>query len=214
MQVDIDYLGEGLVDEVIARRLIVHCGGQPSISYLRPRRGTGKQSLDSRIAGLNAGVRYGRPVLVLRDLDTDAECPKALLDRLLPTPNFGMLLRICVRSVEAWLSADKLAFASYCGVPRTWLPAKPEEAVDLKNTIVSWSDRNGAKAIRKHFVETRRRGVPDWASIGEWQAIFAQRHWDIDRATASGAAPSLVRAVARVEELVRRQAVQASESKQ
>ncbi|MEO8714989.1 MAG: hypothetical protein ABI369_08245, partial [Acetobacteraceae bacterium] len=108
-RLEIDYLGEGASDEAIARKLILAVTGLPGVSYRRPRVGTGKQSLDKRLKGLNAGVAYGKPVLVLRDLDHDAPCPAELVAKLLPARHPRLLLRICPRESEAWLMADHAA---------------------------------------------------------------------------------------------------------
>jgi hypothetical protein len=55
-----------------------------------------------------------------------------------------------------------------------------------------------ARNLRAHLIETRSRGVPDWAALGKWHADFVQSHWSPKRAIASGKAPSLERAIDRL----------------
>ena len=202
---EIDYLGEGLSDLAVARKLIVTAGGVPATSYHRPLSGTGKQNVDRRLKGLNAGAEYGRPVLVLRDLDNDARCPAELVHLLLPSRHQRLLLRVCVREVEAWLMADQAAYADYLGMQRARIPSQLELLQNPKAKVLRWAADGHAKRLTKHIADARRRGVPDWASLGEWHATFAETRWDPNRAVASGTAESLRRAIQRLRELVRAQ---------
>jgi hypothetical protein len=101
--VEIDFLGEGLSDEAVARKIIIAVGGVPGLSRLRPFAGAGKNSLDNRLSGLNAGLQFRRPpILVLRDLDHDAGCPAELVSNLISGRHPNLVLRVCVRETESW----------------------------------------------------------------------------------------------------------------
>ena len=193
---DVDYLVEGRSDEPIARRLIFASGGVPGLSLGNRR--TGKSALDRRLPGLNAGISYRNPIVVLRDLDFDAECPSQLIANLLPNKNEKLMLRICVREAEAWLIADHDAYARYCGGRGSSFPTSPEELNDPKSTLLSLAHRGKAPSLKRHLDETRIRGVPDWASLGEWNSEFAERRWDPIRAASTGICPSLSRSMARI----------------
>ena len=201
--VSVDYLCEGRSDEAIARRLIELAGGVPGVSYLRPQSGTGKSNLDRKLGGVNAGAAFGKPVLVLRDLDHDAACPAELVGRLLPARHRLLLLRICGRESEAWLMADRAAYARHCGTKAARLPQVPEAIGDPKAFLVHLADTGHAPKLRRHLGDTRRRGVPDWRALGEWHAVFAESVWDPQRSIASGRVPSLARALMRLEEVTR-----------
>lgn len=196
--VEIDYLGEGRSDEVVARRLISAAEGIPGVSYLRPIRGVGKQSLDTRLRGLNAGVQFGKPVLVLRDLDNES-CAVELLNRLIPNRHPRLLLRICVREAEAWLMADRTAYARHCGVKEAQIPAQPEQHPDPKKLLIHLANAGSAIRLARFLADTRRRGVPDFAALGEFNAEFAEDVWDPVRAAKTGNAPSLQRALSRLQ---------------
>ena len=192
----VDFIGEGRSDEVVAAKVISAAGALPGISYGRSTRG--KATLDRRVPGLNAGVGFGRPVLILRDLDHDAPCPAALVAQLLPARHTSCFLRICVRAVEAWLMADRAEYARVCGLPIRAVPSRPEEIDSLKTVILGWVEASRAPRLKRHMDDARRRAVPDWAALGEWHADFATAAWNPVRAADSGAAPSLARTLERL----------------
>ena len=192
----VDYLGEGRSDEVVAAKVILAAGALPGTSYGRPSRG--KANLDRRVQGLNAGVAFGRPILILRDFDHDAACPAALVAKMLPARHPNCFLRICVREVEAWLMADRAEYARACGLPIGAVPSRPEEIDDLKAVVLGWVAASRAPKLKRHLDDARRRAVADWAALGEWHAVFATSAWDPVRAATSGAAPSLARTLNRL----------------
>jgi len=191
----VDYLGEGPSDLLAARKLIQLAGGVIGNSYYRPTRGTGKARLDQRLSGLNAGVQHGRVVLVLRDLNGDAACAGDLVKKLLPERHADLVLRIAVRTAEAWYIADNAAYAEHCGMSPSLLPVQPEEEASIKKQLLEWAKTGTARRLQSHLAETRKRGVPDWAALGQWHAEFVKDYWDPTRAIKSGRAPSLGRAL-------------------
>lgn len=196
--VEIDHLGEGRSDSVIARALIEAVGARPGRDYSHSRR-TGKDALDRRAGGLNTGAAFGNPVLILRDLDSEI-CAGGLVARLLPGRNPRCSLRIAVPSAESWLMADRDAYAAFCGLRVGAVPEAPETVGALKPLILGWGDGEATKLAR-HMAEARRRGVPAWQSLGEWHAAFAGSDWSPARAAKSGRAPSLARALIRLKEM-------------
>ena len=194
---EVDYIGEGPTDIEIARKLIVAAGGTPGIPLLhRARRG--KDDLDRRIAGFAAGRAQSRqPLLVLRDLDREP-CAGALARRLLPSDCGPTLLRICVRQSESWLLADRDAYARFLGVRSSRLPREPERVDDPKRFILDLARSHDAvRAYRRHQA-ARRIGQPDWAFLATMNIDYVVDHWDPIRATTSGRAPSLERAITRL----------------
>src|SRR5690349_2981582 len=96
----------------------------------------GKDDLRRKLAGFNAAARHA-PWLVLRDLDRDATCAPDLVSDLLPRPAKHMCFRIAVRSVEAWLIADRERIASFLGVRLEQVPAQPDLLPDPKGTLIA-----------------------------------------------------------------------------
>ena len=93
---------EGVLDEVVVRKLILAAGAQPGTIYGKK----GKPYLHQKIEGFNNAAQY-RPWIVLADLDRDAECAPPLRNDWLPSPAALMCFRIAVRAVEAWLMAER-----------------------------------------------------------------------------------------------------------
>lgn len=200
LPVEIDYIGEGTCDDAIAIKLIEAVGASPGTSYRNPKRGNGKATLDRKIAGLNSGAAYGNSVLVLRDLDDDAPCAPALVKKLLPRRNNNLLLRICVKEAESWLFADAKVYASYLGVSIGQIPRDLDSEKDLKSLIIGWAEAGRVPKLHRHLLEARKRGVEDWASLGEWHTLFASEKWCPVRASESGRSASLARALSRIRE--------------
>lgn len=200
--IEVDYVGEGPSDDVIARRMIVAIDCCPGTSYRRPLKGAGKSSLDARLSGLNKGALHRNPILAIRDLDRDASCAPTLVARLLPDRNPKMLLRISVSTTESWLMADRDAYAKFCGAPIRDIPQAPETVMDLKRLVQELGESGRARHLRRHFDQASASGVPMWGMIGSWHAQFAEDHWDPIRAAESGSAPSLARALRRMRSVV------------
>lgn len=198
----VDYLGEGSSDLLTAHKIIALAGAEPGISYYRPARGRGKPNLDKRLAGLNAGARHGRIVLVLRDLDDDDACAGRLVARLVSGRCDDLVLRIAVRSAEAWYVADADSYARFCGMRASLLPSAPEQEASLKKRLIGLAEAGRAGKLKSHLAETRSRGVADWAAMGQWHADFVRGHWEPRRAIQSGCVPSLERAVERLKERI------------
>jgi hypothetical protein len=188
--------GEGPTDIAVARRLLVACGGKPGVDLLTARAPRGKAALDKRLPGLNAGARY-RPTLVLRDLDTDAACAGALVLCLLPDRESGLCLRIAVPAVEAWLMADRAAFARAAGVRVAAVPGAPEQERGLKSAL----DRMLATSADPQMHERFPDGRIEPQLRGLFLSDFARDAWDPGRARSN--APSLARAMDRLAGLCR-----------
>jgi len=201
LPVEIDYLGEGRTDEIVARRLIESVNGIPGLSYLRPQSGTGKSNLDRRLNGLNKGAALGRRVLVLRDLD-NAACAPELLQRLLPDRHPNLLLRIIIPESESWFLADRDAYASFCGVSVTKIPKQPEAMGDPKRFVLDLADAGFASKLKRFLDDADKRGVPRWAALAEWNARFCETVWNPVRVENIGQAPSLSRTLMRLREMI------------
>jgi hypothetical protein len=196
---EIDFLCEGPTDSAVARRLIEAIGAVPGRDHFNPRK-SGKSGVDLRVEGLNRqAIRY--PVLVLRDMDSDAACPGALVASRLPSPAQKMCFRIAVRTVEAWLLADRHAFAAWIGVSPNRIPFRPEELNSPKRHIVDLARNSRKREIRAAMIPRTGSGVPFGPGFDGSLAAFATSIWDPTRAAKDGNCPSLSRALARLRAL-------------
>jgi hypothetical protein len=160
----------------------------------------GKTKLDKRLPGfLQAGIHA--PWLVLRDLDEDAACaPVFLASRALAVPP-QTIFRLAVRSLEAWLMADRKNFATWLGVSATLVDQQPEIIVRPKIAVSNLAARSNKRTIRERMAPRPENG----ASIGpEYEAAlidFIENHWNFRAAAATQRAPSLTRAVVAIQSL-------------
>lgn len=139
---------EGIADRALAERLTRHVGlpGLAAVHILG-----GKHRLDQRLPSYNYAARHA-PWLVLRDLDHDADCAPELGRNLVPEPAPGLLLRIPVRSMEAWLLADREAVASFLGLSAAKVPRDPESLDRPKRTLVDLARSCRKRARRLDMV--------------------------------------------------------------
>jgi hypothetical protein len=195
---EVHIAGEGRMDLMALRRLLRDAGLTPGRS-LWGETSTGKQGMAGRFRGWAAGAAFGPPIIALRDLDKDASCPSDLRLRLAPPPTPGFLLRIAVRSVDAWLLADRDRLAAHIAVRPTHLPPDPESCADPKAALCEAARRSSRRAIREGLPPREgsgRRQGPDYVDVlGE----FIASKWS--PAEAAARSESLRRAMARIEQL-------------
>lgn len=162
----------------------------------------GKTNLDPRIHSYNAAAKHGA-WFVLRDADHDGhDCPVALRNSLLPEDQKtgSLCLRLAVRSLEAWLLADRDAVVDHFLVPRSRIPARPEEEHQPKQTFVNACRSSRRSDVRKGVVPpagSPRDVGPEYVAFA---TEFFQQSWRPDEAAT--AAPSLKRALAEIDQLI------------
>jgi hypothetical protein len=173
---------EGLVDQAVVQKLIVHAGGLPGPVYGK----TGKPALRKHVAGYNSAARRA-PWLVLVDLNGEHECAPPLRQAWVPNPAPHLCFRVAVRAVEAWLMADREGLARFLRIPAQRAPRQPETLPDPKKTLVDLARRSRLRDIREDMVprEGSGRAVgPAYTSrvteyVGsEWRPDVAASHAD------------------------------------
>ncbi len=189
---------EGIVDEAVVHRLILHAGGTPGVFY----RLKGKSLLRKRVQGYNKAA-YRSPWFVLVDLDHDYECPPPLREAWLPAIAPHLCFRVAVRTVEAWLLAGGESLARFLGVAKSLVPRDPEALEDPKRTIVDLARRSNSPGIRKDMVPRKGSGRSAGPAYTSRMGQFVQDFWEIPRAARRS--QSLRRAITCLERLVRPQ---------
>jgi hypothetical protein len=165
-------VAEGMVDEAAIRRL----AGDFAIRVSAVHTPGGKHRLDRRLRNYNAAARFG-PWLVLRDLDHDASCPAELIENRLPVRSPNLMLRIAVRSIEAWLLADHFNFSRFFGIPDTLIPADPEALARPKRTVVDLARRSRRREIRNNLVPAQGLSVETGAGYSAYLTEFINKSW-------------------------------------
>lgn len=191
----VDILVEGLLDEAVARRLIIRAGHRAGTTFGLH----GAPYLRQKAAGFNVRARYGNPILMLVDFaDTSLDCPPAVPLTWLPDRSPEFLLRVVVNEIESWLLADPQGIADMLGISRVVMPDDPERLDDPKQTLV-----NLARRSRRKFAQALVPQPGISASVGPgyvsaMQAFVAER-WNIEIARQRAA--SLDRCLLRLGEL-------------
>jgi hypothetical protein len=164
---------EGAHDDAVARRLCELTGHAVVLSHVT----RGKPSLDKKLLGYNNAARFAW-WLVLRDLDHDADCAPSLVERMLPIRSEQLVMRVPVRSVEAWLLADLDNIGRYLGVSRDVIPHEPEQVDRPKRALVDLARRSSRREIRDDMVPAEGLSVEVGAGYTRRVLEFVNRHWD------------------------------------
>ncbi len=180
---------EGNLDEAVVRRLARHCGAELGKVYGK----NGRPHLLGRIPRFNEGARLGAIWFVLVDLDQKPECAPAFVAEVLPDPATGMCFRVAVRSVEAWLLADRRGFASWAGVRLSDLPVDVESLEHPKGRLVDAVRQSRRRTLVDSIVPRKGSGRTEGPAYTSTLSEFVANRWDIE--AAARAAPSLERAI-------------------
>ncbi|MEH3132740.1 MAG: hypothetical protein PGN27_22525 [Mycolicibacterium neoaurum] len=156
----------------------------------------GKTRLDPRISNYNQAARRSNWV-VFRD--SDGKCPIELREVLSAdikawSPRFA--LRIAHSMTEAWLLADRAAFADYFGVRVSRIPINPETVAHAKQEVLRLCSSSRSRVIRADMVRPSGETGPLYVKrINE----FAAEKWNVDEAAATSG--SLARAIRQIQAL-------------
>jgi hypothetical protein len=142
----------------------------------------GKGRLDQKLAAYNKAAAHS-PWFVLRDFDHDSACPGHLLDDLIPRQSTGMVLRIAVRTAEAWLIADRERLAAFLSVRTQQIPLQPEKLDRPKRALVDLARLSRSRAIQEDMVPPEGLSVEVGPGYTSRVSEFAARHWDPLRAS-------------------------------
>ena len=188
---------EDALSEAVIDRIIQFVGGDIEVVTRMRRNGIGY--LKSKFPEL---VKLARsvPVLMLVDLDRKECAPSVLREwsqgSELPD---GLLFRVAVHEVEAWLLADHEAFAEFARAPIGQLPANPDELDDPKKFLLNLIRRYARRPTKDSLLP--RRGANSTVGIGYNNELirFVKESWRPDRAAESS--DSLARMIPRVRAL-------------
>jgi hypothetical protein len=145
---------EGVTDETVVTRILQHIGLTPGL--VRGRRG--KADLLKLLPNYNQAASFANWLVVI-DLDQDADCAPIYQQTILPNPSRGMMLRVAVREIEAWLLADREHLAAFLGIAVENVPANPDAEIDPKNTLISLARRCRKTALREDIVPREGSGA-------------------------------------------------------
>lgn len=176
---------EGLLDEVVIRRLLQDIDVKPMAFY----RGRGKDHLKAKLTAYNKAARRF-PWVVVIDLDHDEECAPPFVNATIPDIAKLMCFRVAVREIESWIIADSERIAAFLGVSESRIPRNPDSLADPKGTLVKTASRSRRRVIKENIVprvEGKRKIGPGYNSIltefiidpvNGWRPEVASKHSD------------------------------------
>lgn len=163
------------------------CLRKQGFGYLRKRMGSFCQMAENQ------------PVVVITDLD-QSPCPSHLRDSWLGNRHMpvGLLFRVAVREIEAWLLADRSAMHALLRVAVASLPRHPDSLPDPKEALLHLA-RRAPREIREDLIARRGSIAGQGLGYNARLSEFVRKSWDPQRASALS--PSLARARTRLREL-------------
>ncbi|MBU0656401.1 MAG: DUF4276 family protein [Gammaproteobacteria bacterium] len=143
------------------------------------------------------------PVLLLTDLDK-ANCVLDFIQSWQQGLSLSedLLFRVVVREIEAWLLADRQAFANWLDIPITLVPNEPENLSDPKQHLLNLVRRSKKRNLKAEILPSSKSHSPVGLGYNTELIRYVNNHWD--PLTAAECAPSLARAQKRIHELVTR----------
>ena len=188
---------EDILSEETLRKILQASGRPYHVGAVYGRKGFGY--IKGRIEGFNQAAK-GRPYLVMTDLD-QTECPPTLIDDWFTHPiQPNLLFRVAVHEVEAWLLADRKAFARFLGIAQDLVPTYPEKLQKPKRKLIALAKKSKKKILRNAIVPAPGVTTPIGPDYNGALAKFVRNHWTPSRAKANS--PSLERAIRAIREFV------------
>ncbi len=185
---------EDELSEAVLRAILRQSGRSFAVGAVYRRGGFGY--LCKTVKGFNHGAK-GVPYFMLTDLDEN-ECAPTLIREWLTVPlHPNLIFRVAVHEVEAWVLADREAFACFLGIPTRKIPSEMDSIQDPKGELVSLARTSPKRDLRNSLVpragSTARVGRDYNGRLSE----FVCNNWRLEESKRFS--PSLLRAANAVE---------------
>lgn len=192
--IPIQLVVEDVLSEEVLRKILLESGKPYRIGTTYGKRGAGY--IKARVNKYNQAART-TPFLVLTDLDR-TECPPTLIaDWFDHDIHHNLLFRVAVTEVEAWLMADRQAFAKLLGVAQNRVPPFPDQHPDPKQKLIALASKSRKASIKNAIVPEPGLTVTIGPGYNLVLATFIREKWDPGRAQTNS--QSLERALLAVE---------------
>jgi hypothetical protein len=168
---------EDTLQEVVLRKIIATYRNDIQLNGVLGMRGN--SYIREKIRGFNeASVHL--PHIIITDLDSIPCAPQLLADWVNFNLHPNLLLRIAEKEVEAWLLADREAFANFLRVPRNKIPENTQEIENPKLHIINLTRKSRKKSIKDILPVGNGIQGPGYNSILQ---DFVQNYWNPQRAS-------------------------------
>ncbi|NNG71268.1 hypothetical protein HLI18_15300 [Rhizobium laguerreae] len=106
-----------------------------------------------------------------------------------------------MRSIEAWLFADRVGLANWLGVKISNMPTLPESILDPKQNLAQIAAKSRQRELKSRLMARPEDGAIVGPEYGAAIFEFIDRHWDVESAIKGALSPSLLKAATRISEL-------------
>ena len=190
------------MSQAVAERLIAEYAPALELTQIFGLSGFG--ALKRKMPTFDKITQYSEPILVITDLDSLQLC--LLQFRLEWCQGLQMLpdfvFRIAVTEIESWLLADRRQIAQWLGVSESLVPRHPEAVPQPKECLVGLARRSRNRRLREAMVPKPSSTGTTGPGYNDCVSEFATLDWH--PSIARTIAPSLNRAIIRIDELARR----------
>jgi hypothetical protein len=170
---------EDVLSEAVVREMLKQSERPFSIGNCLNRGGYGY--LKRIVSGLNKAAQ-GMPYLVLTDLD-QYECPLTIISHWLDTPKHpNLIFRVAVKEVEAWLLADREAFAEFLGIAVTLIPQDADAIADPKQTLINLAKKSRKRTLREGIVPPSKTTAKIGRDYNGQLIPFVKQIWKVESA--------------------------------
>lgn len=191
-------VGEDDVCVSLAFNLARHANQDVDIQIVKCAGGYGP--FVAEVAAMNNVARSVMPVLMLADADQDT-CVVRQLRGIAANIAANLSLRLAVREAEAWLLADAQGLSQFAEVSPTVIPRDPESLRDPKQELLNVVRRSKRRVLRDEMLPVKGASSPVGFGYNLHLKGFISDYWCPMRA--SERAPSLARALPRIQHLLR-----------
>jgi len=173
-RIPVTLIVEDLLADVAARRVLAHVDRFACTATYGMK---GNNYIRERLKSFNAAA-YHSVYLVLTDLDRQ-ECPPSLVKewfrRIVRSPN--LLFQVAVRETEAWLLADREAFARFARLRLADLPLKPELIPDPKERLIQLVAKSKIRGLREDIVPSKGTGRKHGPNYNGALSVYVAEVW-------------------------------------
>ena len=180
---------EDELSEAVLREMLRQSGR--SFAVGAAYQGGGFGYLRKNVKGFNHGAK-GTPYFLLTDLDKN-ECAPMLIRGWLTVPlHPNLIFRVAVHEVEAWILADREAFACFLGISPRDIPSEVDSIQDPKEKLISLARTSPKRELKNSLVPRRGSTARVGRDYNGRLSEFVHNRWRLDES--KRVSPSLLRA--------------------
>jgi hypothetical protein len=163
---------EDLLQEIILEKIVSIY--RPDINLYNAIGKKGNGYIKAKLKAFN-DASDALPHIILTDLDM-VKCAPALLNELITFPlSDKLMLRIAEKEADAWIMADRNAFANFAGIPVNKIPLNTQQIPDPKEFLINLARRSRRKIIKDIVPAGTSRVGPGYNPILQ---DFVINFWD------------------------------------